>query len=160
MQLHTIAESKTCHHSLPPIAGPGCSGRGPRRLCLCDQGSTNGYEGHLYRGTWKARRYLSQYWMHPFKGSKLNLRCPAATISGDHSLFRDLPCLQALLNSSQKYHDARDNFAEYGVAVSDVKIVLPQMMKQKDKAVAGLTSGIEGLFKKNKVTCNLPATLP
>ena len=44
-----------------------------------------------------------------------------------------------------------DNFKEYGVEVSDVKIVLPQMMKQKDKAVAGLTSGIEGLFKKNKV---------
>lgn len=59
---------------------------------------------------------------------------------------------KALLNSSQKYHDAKDNFKEYGVDVSDVKIVLPQMMKQKDKAVAGLTSGIEGLFKKNKVT--------
>lgn len=59
---------------------------------------------------------------------------------------------KALLNSSQKYHDAMDNFKEYGVEVSDVKIVLPQMMKQKDKAVAGLTSGIEGLFKKNKVT--------
>ena len=59
--------------------------------------------------------------------------------------------MQALLNSSQKYHDAKDNFKAYGVDVSDVKIVLPQMMKQKDKAVAGLTSGIEGLFKKYKV---------
>ncbi len=48
-----------------------------------------------------------------------------------------------------------DNFKEYGVEVSDVKMVLPQMMKQKDKAVAGLTSGIEGLFKKNKVNCLL-----
>lgn len=47
-----------------------------------------------------------------------------------------------------------DNFKEYGVEVSDVKMVLPQMMKQKDKAVAGLTSGIEGLFKKNKVNIN------
>lgn len=63
--------------------------------------------------------------------------------------------MQALLNSSQKYHDAMDNFKEYGVEVSDVKMVLPQMMKQKDKAVAGLTSGIEGLFKKNKVNCLL-----
>ena len=65
--------------------------------------------------------------------------------------------MQALLNSSQKYHDAMDNFKEYGVEVSDVKIVLPQMMKQKDKAVAGLTSGIEGLFKKNKVNSSFPA---
>lgn len=66
--------------------------------------------------------------------------------------------MQALLNSSQKYHDAMDNFKEYGVEVSDVKIVLPQMMKQKDKAVAGLTSGIEGLFKKYKVSSHLNAS--
>lgn len=72
---------------------------------------------------------------------------------------RSTPALQALLNSSQKYHDAMDNFKDYGVEVSDVKIVLPQMMKQKDKAVAGLTSGIEGLFKKNKVSLNLKASL-
>ena len=52
-----------------------------------------------------------------------------------------------------------DNFKDYGVEVSDVKIVLPQMMKQKDKAVAGLTSGIEGLFKKNKVSLSLKASL-
>lgn len=65
---------------------------------------------------------------------------------------RSPSALQALLNSSQKYHDAMDNFKDYGVEVSDVKIVLPQMMKQKDKAVAGLTSGIEGLFKKYKVS--------
>ena len=45
-----------------------------------------------------------------------------------------------------------DNFKDYGVEVSDVKMVLPQMMKQKDKAVNGLTAGIEGLFKKYKVS--------
>ena len=53
-----------------------------------------------------------------------------------------------------------DNFKDYGVEVSDVKMVLPQMMKQKDKAVAGLTTGIEGLFKKYKVSCQLCAVLP
>lgn len=53
-----------------------------------------------------------------------------------------------------------DNFKDYGVEVSDVKIVLPQMMKQKDKAVAGLTSGIEGLFKKYKVSSDLNVSLP
>ena len=53
-----------------------------------------------------------------------------------------------------------DNFKDYGVEVSDVKMVLPQMMKQKDKAVAGLTTGIEGLFKKYKVSCQLRAILP
>lgn len=77
--------------------------------------------------------------------------CTAARHFLTRVCTRSVFALQALLNSSQKYHDAKDNFKEYGVDVSDVKIVLPQMMKQKDKAVAGLTSGIEGLFKKNKV---------
>ena len=32
-----------------------------------------------------------------------------------------------------------------------MEIDLPAMMKQKGNAVKGLTKGIEGLFKKNKV---------
>ena len=36
--------------------------------------------------------------------------------------------------------------------VEGLSIDLPKMMDQKDKAVEGLTKGIEGLFKKNKVT--------
>lgn len=59
--------------------------------------------------------------------------------------------MQALLNSSQKYHDAMKSFSDYGVEVDNVRFVLDKMMAQKDKAVNGLTSGIEGLFKKNKV---------
>ena len=35
---------------------------------------------------------------------------------------------------------------------SEVKLNLPKMMDQKDKAVSSLTKGIEMLFKKNKVT--------
>ena len=35
---------------------------------------------------------------------------------------------------------------------SDIKLNLPKMMAQKDKAVSSLTKGIEMLFKKNKVT--------
>ena len=33
-----------------------------------------------------------------------------------------------------------------------MKLNLATMMKAKDKAVTGLTRGVEGLFKKNKVT--------
>lgn len=97
-------------------------------------------------------------------GTCLNIGCIPSKVTGwcqfavhycscgYDSLLKVTSALQALLNSSQKYHDAMDNFKDYGVEVSDVKIVLPQMMKQKDKAVAGLTSGIEGLFKKYKVS--------
>eukprot|EP00850_Spirogloea_muscicola_P018091 SM000162S02369 [mRNA] locus=s162:118249:119838:- [translate_table: standard] len=49
------------------------------------------------------------------------------------------------------YHDAKTSFAKHGVHVGDVSIDLPAMMAQKDEAVKGLTKGIEGLFKKNKV---------
>lgn len=50
------------------------------------------------------------------------------------------------------YHEAKHAFPHHGVQFSDLKIDLSAMMAQKDKAVSGLTRGIEGLFKKNKVT--------
>lgn len=49
------------------------------------------------------------------------------------------------------YHEAKSSFAHHGVKFSNLEIDLPAMMSQKDKAVAGLTKGIEGLFNKNKV---------
>ncbi|CAL1397507.1 unnamed protein product [Linum trigynum] len=59
---------------------------------------------------------------------------------------------KALLHSSHMFHEAQHSFAHHGVKVSNVEVDLPAMMGQKDKAVANLTKGIEGLFKKNKVT--------
>ncbi len=58
---------------------------------------------------------------------------------------------KALLNCSHKYHDAKHEFKKYGINVKDVNFDLPTIMKQKMKAVDGLTGGIEFLFKKNKV---------
>ncbi|CAL9068940.1 unnamed protein product [Musa banksii] len=66
--------------------------------------------------------------------------------------FLYVPCLQALLHSSHMYHEAKHAFPSHGVKFSQLEIDLPAMMAQKDKAVSGLTRGIEGLFKKNKVT--------
>lgn len=60
--------------------------------------------------------------------------------------------IQALLQSSHMYHEANHSFAAHGVKLGSVSIDLPTMMKQKDTAVTGLTKGVEGLFKKNKVT--------
>mmetsp|Transcript_20585 Transcript_20585/g.61978 ORF Transcript_20585/g.61978 Transcript_20585/m.61978 type:complete len:505 (+) Transcript_20585:36-1550(+) len=58
---------------------------------------------------------------------------------------------KALLHSSHLYHEAKHDFANYGISVGEVSMDLSKMMAQKDKAVKGLTQGIEGLFKKNKV---------
>ena len=59
---------------------------------------------------------------------------------------------KALLQSSHKYEEARHDFAQHGVKLGNVDLDLAVLMGRKDKVVSGLTKGIEGLFKKNKVT--------
>ena len=58
---------------------------------------------------------------------------------------------KALLNATHKYHEAQHSFKDLGIVAKDVTIDFGQLMKQKEKTVVGLTSGIEFLFKKNKV---------
>lgn len=61
-----------------------------------------------------------------------------------------LPARQALLHSSHMFAEAKHSFARHGVLVDNPRVDVDVMMQQKSKAVAGLTKGIEGLFKKNK----------
>jgi dihydrolipoamide dehydrogenase len=59
---------------------------------------------------------------------------------------------KALLNASEKFDEAvNGTLAKHGVKLSGVELDLTAMMADKDKAVTGLTGGIEFLFKKNKV---------
>jgi dihydrolipoamide dehydrogenase len=58
---------------------------------------------------------------------------------------------KALLNATHKYHEAQHSFKDLGIIAKDISMDFGQLMKQKEKAVTGLTSGIEYLFKKNKV---------
>ena len=58
---------------------------------------------------------------------------------------------KALLNATHKFHEAQHGFKDLGIIAKDVSIDFGQLMKQKEKAVTGLTSGIEFLLKKNKV---------
>jgi dihydrolipoamide dehydrogenase len=57
---------------------------------------------------------------------------------------------KALLRASEMYDAALGEFATLGIDVAP-KLNLAQMMKQKADSVAGLTKGIEFLFRKNKV---------
>jgi dihydrolipoamide dehydrogenase len=59
---------------------------------------------------------------------------------------------KALLDSSEWFTQAREKFAHHGVICDGVKLDLPAMMGRKSTVVKGLTQGIDGLFKKNKVT--------
>ena len=56
-----------------------------------------------------------------------------------------------LLNLSESFQKAK-NFSKVGIEISEIKLNLDKMMKNKDKAVTVLTKGVEFLFKKNKVT--------
>ena len=59
---------------------------------------------------------------------------------------------KALLHNSHLYHEAKHDFAKRGIIVENVKLDLKALMGIKSQSVDGLTKGIEGLFKKNKVT--------
>jgi len=58
---------------------------------------------------------------------------------------------KALLESSERYHEAKETLAPHGVRVASVSLDLPTMLKRKDEIVRGLTGGVDMLFKKNKV---------
>ncbi len=58
---------------------------------------------------------------------------------------------KALLDSSELFHLAKDKFSKHGIKVKDVDIDVPAMLARKDDVVKGLTQGVAGLFKKNKI---------
>ncbi|TIB16613.1 hypothetical protein E3P93_00995 [Wallemia ichthyophaga] len=58
---------------------------------------------------------------------------------------------KALLNNSHHYEAAHHDMKHRGVDIGNVSLNLDTMMKAKDTSVTGLTKGVEGLLKKNKV---------
>jgi dihydrolipoamide dehydrogenase len=59
---------------------------------------------------------------------------------------------KALLDSSELYRQTRVGLGAHGIKASGVELDLAAMMARKDRVVRGLTQGVAGLFKKNKVT--------
>lgn len=59
---------------------------------------------------------------------------------------------KALLQSSEAFVHTQTTAQELGVIVDKVKFDVAKMQSRKEKVVKQLTGGIEGLFKKNKVT--------
>ncbi len=58
---------------------------------------------------------------------------------------------KALLDSSERYAEAKHELAAHGIEASDVKLDLARMMARKERVVRDLTKGVEFLFKKNKI---------
>lgn len=59
---------------------------------------------------------------------------------------------KALLDSTHKYHAAKEDYASHGINTGEVTIDVPAMIARKTKIVEQMSGGISGLFKANKVT--------
>jgi dihydrolipoamide dehydrogenase len=58
---------------------------------------------------------------------------------------------KALLHSSHLFEEAAHGLKRHGIDIKGIELDLARMLASKDEVVKGLTKGIEGLFKKNKV---------
>src|SRR5690606_7850015 len=58
---------------------------------------------------------------------------------------------KALLEASERFYEAKHTCGSFGISLPQVELDLPTMLSRKDAVVKGLTGGIAGLFKKNKI---------
>ncbi|KAJ8142037.1 hypothetical protein OY671_004805 [Metschnikowia pulcherrima] len=95
-------------------------------------------------------------YVHAIKLAQLNYK--TACIESRGSLggtCLNVGCIpsKALLNNSHLYHQIKHDSANRGIEIAgDVSINVAKLQAAKEKAVVGLTSGVEMLFKKNGVT--------
>lgn len=58
---------------------------------------------------------------------------------------------KALLDSSEHYHQAKEQFSAHGIGVGTLSIDFPQMISRKGDVVNQTTAGIDFLMKKNNI---------
>lgn len=58
---------------------------------------------------------------------------------------------KALLDSSEHFHAARENFAAHGILLKDLAVDMPQMIRRKNEVVDQTCKGVDFLMKKNKI---------
>lgn len=59
---------------------------------------------------------------------------------------------KALLDSSHHFYHLQTHASEHGIKADNLGVDVSTMLKRKDDIVQKLTSGVAGLFRKNKVT--------
>ena len=60
--------------------------------------------------------------------------------------------LKALVASSEVFEKVSHHLEDHGITVSDVSMDVARMQKRKEDIVSKMTSGIQFLFRKNKIT--------
>src|SRR5439155_22185129 len=58
---------------------------------------------------------------------------------------------KALLESSERFWEAKEKLPEHGIKATEVTLDLGAMLRRKDQIVNTLTRGVDALFKKNKI---------
>jgi dihydrolipoamide dehydrogenase len=91
--------------------------------------------------------------------NKLTVACVDEWKNSDGSAAFGGTCLnagcipsKALLESSELFQRAKDEFAVHGIVVGDVKLDLAAMQKRRASIVKTMTNGIMALFRANGVT--------
>ena len=88
------------------------------------------------------------------RGAQLGMRVACiekdATLGGTCLNVGCIPS-KALLESSEKFHEAHAGMESHGVKLAGVELDLGAMMERKAGVVKQLTDGVAFLFKKNKV---------
>jgi len=59
---------------------------------------------------------------------------------------------KAWLDSSEKFHEASHSFESHGIGLGKLSLDMPKMADRVQKVVKGITVGVAGLMKKNKIT--------
>lgn len=70
---------------------------------------------------------------------------------GGRPAFHDFYKVGGLTRFVFAFQEISSHFGKFGIQIGSASIDIPTMQKYKDKIVTGLTQGIEGLFKRNKV---------
>lgn len=91
--------------------------------------------------------------------NKLKVACIDEWKNGDGTYAFGGTCLnagcipsKALLESSELYHRAKEEFATHGIKASGIQLDLAAMQKRRASIVKTMTGGINALFKANGVT--------
>ncbi len=90
--------------------------------------------------------------------NKLKVACVDEWKNGDGNYAFGGTCLnagcipsKALLESSELYQRAKDEFSVHGIKIGDLKLDLAAMQKRRGSIVKAMTGGITALFKANGV---------
>src|SRR5881628_1633423 len=59
---------------------------------------------------------------------------------------------KALLESSERYWEAKTHFDSHGIRFGELAVDVGMMLRRKEQVVSALTKGVDALFRKNKIT--------